>query len=117
MKGAKSQGVLETDPNRATLIEVLKELNKSEETARDPNENGLETGEIIDKLVEFWAVKEKKVKVPVILGTLVQNGMVEFVSKKSYSWVRQRDTKDRFRITTDGKEFLKSTIVASNRIR
>lgn len=104
------------DPNRATLLQILRELNKSTEAASNSEDDGLELTELTDRLADFWAVTQRSVKVPVILGVLVQNDMVRYQGQKAYSWVRQRETKDRYRITIKGKSFLRENIVTNDRI-
>jgi hypothetical protein len=104
------------DPNRATLLQILRELNKSTEAASNSEDDGLELTELTDRLADFWAVTQRAVKVPVILGVLLQNDMVSYQGQKAYSWVRQRETKDRYRITIKGKSFLRENIVTNDRI-
>ena len=103
------------DPNRATLLQILRELNKSAETAANPAEDGLELAEIKERLQDFSAVKKTQ-GVAILLGLLVQNQMVVHDGKKTYSWVRQRDTLSRYLITPKGKDFLRENVVESGRI-
>jgi hypothetical protein len=112
----KKSSKKDDEPNRATLVQILRELNKSAEGATHPEDNGLELGELTGRLEEFWAVRQKAVKVPVLLGALLQNKMVEHLDNKVYSWVRQRDVRDRYRITTHGKNFLRENIESNQRI-
>jgi hypothetical protein len=97
-------------------MQVLKELNKSSESASHPEDNGLELKELMERLADSSAGRQGSVRVPVILGMLVQNGMVDYVGTKVYSWVRQRDVRDRYVITTQGKEFLRSSVDTQDRI-
>jgi hypothetical protein len=104
------------DLGRVALLQVLRELNKSAQAATHPEDNGLELREIMDRLTESQAGRAGAMRVPVILGTLVQNGMVDYVGTKVYSWVRQRDVRDRYVITTQGKEFLRLNVETNDRI-
>jgi hypothetical protein len=104
------------DPNRATILEVLKELNRSEETAANEVENGLEMQEIEERLLEFWAIREGHVELRNMLAMLNTNRMIEFDGAKKYSWVRKRNLSGVYRITTDGKEYLRSNVDSRERI-
>lgn len=107
---------MKDDQNRVALLQVLRELNKSAETATRPEDDGLELREIMDRIEGVFSGKQMSNKVPVILGTLVQNGMVNYVGTKVYSWVRQREVNHRYVITISGKEFLRSNVQTSDRI-
>ena len=104
------------DPNRATILEVLKELNRSEETAANEVENGLEVGELEQRLLEFWAIREGRVELRNMLSMLNSNQMIEFDGAQKYSWVRKRNLSGVYRITTDGKEYLRSNVDSRERI-
>ncbi len=104
------------DPNRATIMEILKELNRSEESAANSTENGLEAAEIEERLVEFWAIREGRVQVTEMIGMLRANRMIEFDDAQRYSWVRKRNLNGVYRITMDGKEYLRTNLENRERI-
>ncbi len=105
------------DPNRATILEILKELNKSEEVAPNDTENGLESNEINERLIEFWAIRENRVRLAELLRMLYSNKMIRYDGAPRYSWVRKRNLGGVYQITTEGKEYLRANILASERIQ
>jgi hypothetical protein len=104
------------DPVRATLIEILKQLNQAESVHEGQKaEQSLELAELEDRLTEFWAVAKGQVKVSLAVGLLLRNGLVA-VQAPDYSWQRQRNTRQRYGITAEGKGFLVGAIQTSDRI-
>ena len=104
------------DPVRATLIEILKQLNQAESVHEGKEaEQSLELGELEDRLTDFWGVSKGQVKVSLAVGLLLRNGLVA-VQAPDYSWQRQRNTRHRYGITAEGKRFLVGAIQTSDRI-
>jgi hypothetical protein len=94
------------DPVRATLVAVLQQLNRAESMnegrARD---QALELRDVERLLTKFWAVEQDDVKIPVVLGLLVRNRMVE--AKLADDTPPSDGTRRvRYRITADGKAYL-----------
>jgi hypothetical protein len=107
----------EADPIRSTLVAILQQLNRAESInegrARDQS---LELKDVERLLEEFWAVRRGEVRVPLALGLLVRNGLVE-------GTLAERATRDGpgprvalYRITAEGKAFLVSAQQNSDRI-
>ena len=108
----------ESDPVRATLLAILKQLNQADAhqdgTMADP---ALELAELEARLQDFWAVDDGSVKVALAVGLLLRNGLVAARSNTEYSWQRGRAVAQRYQITSDGKRFLVDSIETSNRIQ
>lgn len=105
------------DPVRATLVAILKQLNQA--TSRHEGneaEQALELPEIERRLSDFWAVSQGAIKVSLALGLLLRNGLVGVDGQSNYSWQRQRNVRQRFAITAEGKKFLVDAIETSDRI-
>jgi len=113
-----SAGDDQRDPVRATLIAILQQLNRVESMheGREPQQT-LELHEIERLLSDFWAVKHDQVKVPLALGLLVRNGMVD--AKAGDPGVARAPTLTpaEYRITTEGKRFLVESSSQTDRIR
>jgi hypothetical protein len=106
------------DPVRATLIAILQQLNRVE-SMHEGNENRqtLELQEIQRLLSDFWAIKLDQVKVPLALGLLVRNGMVEAQVANPRAAGTKGLTPAEYRITTEGKKFLVESSTQADRIR
>lgn len=106
------------DPVRATLLAVLRQLNQTE-AHHEGNEQdqALELAEIQDRLSDFWAVKQGKIKVPLAVGLLLRNRMVETRADSKESWQRQRRVQQRYQITVEGKRFLTESLTSETRIK
>ena len=107
---------LSEDPNTATLLHILRKLNWAEDEFTDENEKGLEMGEIQVHCEEFWAVKLGKSDPKIIIDMLVDNQMVDRQRRDAYSWVRQRQVAELFRITEPGKAHLLSAEKKQGRV-
>lgn len=105
-----------SDPNRATLLHVLKILNQAEDEYENDAEKGLDLNEIQYHCDDYWAVRNGSVKLPVILQLLLENKMVNQERGESYSWVRQRTLRDRYRITEVGKVHLVQNLPKDGRV-
>ncbi len=103
------------DPVRATLVAVLQQLNRVE---------SMHEGNAADQMVElpdlerllgrFWAIENDGVKVPLVLGLLLRNRLVEAVSSPPAAGRSRRSV--RYRITADGKRFLVEALEKTDRI-
>ncbi len=93
------------DPTRAALVEILRLLNQAE-SYHDDREKGLELDEIVTMTQGHWSVDKGGVKIPVIMGLLIRNRMVDHVDGTVRSWTRQRDLGPHYRINGEGKLFL-----------
>lgn len=106
------------DPVRATLLAILKQLNQAEVRHEgDHSEQALELTELERRLSDFWAVQQGSIKVALALGHLLRNRLVTTEANSAYSWGRQRDIRQRYQITPEGKKFLMEAIETSDRIQ
>jgi hypothetical protein len=94
------------DPNKATLLHILRILNRAEDEYQDEEAKGLELSEIQYQCQDHWAVKTAGIQPNDLLNVLVQNGMVDHVQKEIYSWIRQRTIREFYCITEPGKAYL-----------
>ena len=105
------------DPTRETILEILRQLNHAEEANDGKSaDQALELAELEERLSDFEPVKRGQIKVALALGLLLRNGLVTTDGGSDYSWQRQRDVAQRYRISADGKKFLVGAITTSNRI-
>lgn len=106
------------DPVRATLIAILQQLNRVESMHEGQDQRQtLELREIQRLLSDFWAIKHDQVKVPLVLGLLVRNSMVEAQAGAPDPARSRAPTPASYRITTEGKRFLIETSHQDDRIR
>ena len=103
------------DPTRAALLEILRLLNQAE-SYHDDREKGLELDEISTMTQEHWSVQRAGVQVPVVMGLLLRNRMVDHVPGTVRSWTRQRDLGPHYRINGEGKLFLARFLEESQRL-
>jgi hypothetical protein len=105
------------DPVRSTLVAILQQLNRAESlhegTAVD---QVLELPEIERLLDRFRAVEHDHVKIPLALGLLVRNGLVEVHGGSSFPTRAKEPPRARYRITASGKKFLVEALHKSDRI-
>jgi hypothetical protein len=106
------------DPVRATLIAILQQLNRVESMheGREHHQT-LQLREIERLLSDFWAIKHDQVKVPLALGLLVRNGMVDAQAGDPAGGRSQTPAPASYRITSEGKRFLVDATEQSDRIR
>ena len=105
------------DPVRATLIAVLQQLNRVESMHEGQRtDQMLELTEIERLLNHFWAVERDHVKIALVLGLLLRNGLVEAAGGASYPAKGREPTHVRYHITAEGKKFLKGAVEDSERI-
>ena len=106
------------DPIRATLLAVLRQLNQSEAHHEGHEQDqAMELAEIENRLSDFWAVKQGKIKIPLAVGLLLRNRMVETRADAKESWQRQRQVQQRYQITVEGKRFLTEALTSESRIK
>jgi len=106
------------DPVRATLIAILQQLNRVESIHEgNDDRQSLELREIERLLSDFWAIRHDQVKVPLVLGLLVRNGMVEAQAGEPARTPGRTASPASYRITTDGKRFLVDSAHQADRIR
>jgi hypothetical protein len=108
------------DPVRATLVAILQQLNRAESINEGQSRNqAMALNDLERTLGKFWAIEQELVKVPLALGLLVRNGMVEVQGPGDYvapkTTVRST-SKAYYRITAGGKQFLVDTQQKSDRI-
>jgi len=106
------------DPIRATLVAILQQLNRvesiNEGRARDQS---LELKEVEGLLEDFWAVHRSQVKVPLALGLLVRNGLVEGTLAERTPAETPGPRVALYRITPEGKAFLVEAQENTDRIQ
>jgi hypothetical protein len=106
------------DPVRATLIAILQQLNRVESMHEGhEHRQTLELREIERLLSDFWAIKHDQVKVPLVLGLLVRNGMVDAQAGEARAGRARTLAPASYRITTEGKRFLVESSTQADRIR
>jgi len=105
------------DPVRSTLVALLQQLNRAESInegrARDQT---LELDEMERLLARFWAVEQGQVQIPVALGLLVRNGLVEARLPAVRAPVAGTTPRAVYQITAEGKAFLVGVQKSSDRI-
>ncbi len=108
------------DPVRATLVAILQQLNRTESMHEGhAREQSLELADLERMLAKFWAIDQDLVKVPLALGLLVRNGMVEVQTPGNYAsgtHAARTGGKAHYRITAGGKQFLVENLQKSDRI-
>ena len=104
------------DPVRSTLVALLQQLNRAESINEGrAHEQTLELDEMERLLSRFWAVEQGRVKVPLALGLLVRNGLVEahVPAGRPPNGSAPRAV---YQITAEGKAFLVDVQKTSERI-
>lgn len=105
------------DPVRSTLVALLQQLNRAESINEGrAREQSLELGEMERLLSRFWAVEQGQVKVPVALGLLVRNGLVEARLSTTPGAETTPPARAVYQITAEGKAFLVEVQKSSDRI-
>jgi hypothetical protein len=106
------------DPLRATFVAILQQLNRAESIheGRD-HDQALYLDELQHTLRRFWAIDEKKVKLPLALGLLVRNSLVRIEPPAPVPPTSdRRPGGSRYRITPQGKQFLIEALQKGDRI-
>jgi hypothetical protein len=108
------------DPVRATIVAILQQLNRAESLNEGKTrDQALELSDLERILSDFWAVSKDAVKVPLALGLLVRNGMVEAHAAGNFpatSKGSRPPPRARYTITATGKQFLVDVQQQSDRI-
>ena len=108
------------DPVRATLVAILQQLNRVESIHEGrERDQELALADLERLLAKFWAIEQDLVKVPLALGLLVRNGMVEVNAGADHRVPAGRTkgaAKTHYRITAGGKQFLVESLQKSDRI-
>jgi len=105
------------DPIRATLVAILQQLNRVESLHEGrATDQMLELPDLERLLHRFWAVESDQVKIPLALGLLVRNRLVEVVGGPSYPAKGKPSGRVRYHITAEGKRFLVEAQEKSDRI-
>jgi hypothetical protein len=108
------------DPVRATLVAILQQLNRVESIHEgQTRDQALALTDLERMLGKFWAIEQDLVKIPLALGLLVRNGMVEVQSGGNYPHPAKgarANPKVHYRITAGGKQFLVESLEKSDRI-
>jgi DNA-binding PadR family transcriptional regulator len=105
------------DPVRSTLVALLQQLNRAESINEGrAREQTLELDEMERLLSRFWAVEQGHVKVPLALGLLVRNGLVEARVSTGRVPGSNAPTPAVYQITAEGKAFLVDVQKSSDRI-
>jgi hypothetical protein len=106
------------NPVRATLVAILQQLNRMESLHEGQvREQTLELEDLERLLQHFWAVENDRVKVPLALGLLVRNGLVEVETGISRPPKRREPGHVRYHITAEGKRFLVDALAKADRIQ
>jgi hypothetical protein len=106
------------DPVRATVVAILQQLNRSERLHEGrAHDQALELADLERLLLRFWAVENDGVKVPLVLGLLVRNGLVEVQTGVSRPPKSRPPAHVRYHITADGKRFLVDALAKTDRIQ
>ena len=100
---------------RAELVEVLKQLNRSEMEG-DEEVVGLEPEELRHFLARGPLPPMTIDEVHTALTVLVGNGLARELDDPEYAWARGRVVSARFTITTEGKQFLLRQIQRVGRV-
>ncbi len=105
------------DPVRSTLVALLQQLNRAESINEGKaREQTLELDEMERLLSRFWAVEHGQVRVPLALGLLVRNGLVEARIPTDRAPSRTGPARAVYQITAEGKAFLVDIQKTSDRI-
>lgn len=105
------------DPVRATFVAILQQLNRTESINEGKDrQQSLYLDDLQRMLRRFWAVDEDQVKLPLALGLLLRNGMVEVDPIAPPGAMPAPRGKPRYRITSQGKQFLIEAIAKAERI-
>jgi len=96
------------------LIEILKQLNRSEMEAR--LDSGLEVTELHHLLGRGPMPEVSEHDVERAVTVLVGNGLARCLDTPEYSWERGRVVTVRYTITTEGKAFLIARLRRTGRV-
>lgn len=107
----------QADPIRATFVAILQQLNRTESINEGKElQQSLYLDDLQRILKRFWAVEGEHVKLPLALGLLLRNGLVEVDPNAAPGAPTAAKARPRYRITTQGKQFLVEAISKADRI-
>jgi len=99
------------------LVALLQQLNRAESINEGrAHEQTLELSEMERLLSRFWPVEQGQVKVPLALGLLVRNGLVEARVPSGGKVDHGAPGRATYQITAAGKAFLVEVQKSSDRI-
>ena len=105
------------DPVRATFVAILQQLNRAESIHEGrANDQALYLDELERTLRRFWAIDEQRVRLPMVLGLLVRNGLVHAEAAGPPPPGERSPRRARYRITPEGKQFLVDALQKADRI-
>jgi hypothetical protein len=105
------------DPVRATFVAILQQLNRAESLHEGrAQDQALGLDDLERTLRRFWAVDENQVKLPLALGLLVRNGLVRAEATAPRAPTGPSGGRARYRITSEGKQFLIEALEKTDRI-
>lgn len=105
------------DPIRATFVAILQQLNRTESMYEGKEtQQSLYLDDLQRILRRFWAIEEESVKLPLALGLLLRNGLVEVDPNPAPGAPNGSRGRPRYRITSQGKQFLIEAIAKADRI-
>lgn len=102
---------------RATLIAILQQLNRVESMHEGRQaDQMLDLADLERLLSKFWAIDQDHVKVPLALGLLVRNRLVEARGAPMSAPRGRGPSRVLYHITADGKRFLIEALEKTDRI-
>lgn len=105
------------DPVRATFIAILQQLNRAESIHEGrQHDQALYLDELERALRRFWALDEQRVKLALALGLLLRNGLVRAEVEGGRAPHDRSGARPRYRITSEGKQFLVEALQRADRI-
>ncbi len=105
------------DPIRATFVAILQQLNRTESINEGKDlQQSLYLDDLQRILRRFWAIEEEHVKLPLALGLLLRNRLIEVDPNPAPGAPTANKPRPRYRITAEGKQFLVEAISKADRI-
>ncbi len=106
------------DPVRATFVAILQQLNRAESIHEEDHlDQALPLEDLQRVLRRFWAIDEQRVKLPLALGLLVRNGLVSAERGVAGPKAPAAAAVAKYRITSQGKQFLVDALEKTDRIQ
>jgi len=99
---------------KLTMLELLRQLNRSEMERQDVA--GVELEELRFLLSRARLPQLTLEEAKRAMEVLVANGYARELTDPEYAWSRGRTVRERFTITTEGKEFLLHEIERTGRV-
>jgi hypothetical protein len=106
-----------SDPVRATFVAILQQLNRAESIHEGRAvDQALYLDDLERTLRRFWAIDQERVRLPMVLGLLVRNGLVHAEASGAPAGGKRAAPRARYRITPEGKQFLVDALQKADRI-